>query len=280
LARRPRLVVACRFGAAAGGERRAGRPERTRRTGHVWTVWLLPRAWLVAFLCRWRVDCVVEPAMPGRRHTGGLRITVIGDPAPLEAERLVDLAADGPIVAIAELILADRFAVHPGPELGTERLRIPPGEQLEQEIFHRGRALKTFILRAFCHFAADESSDGDPEVPHQLSAPLSMIVDRMDSIRTLVIDIKDWLDWLPDPVVATIILGLAAIAALALHKWASQFARRLLAYRYPNTFSIFNQTRGPTRLALLTLAMIVVIPVAPLKPEAAQLLARLLAMAI
>jgi len=100
----------------------------------------------------------------------------------------------------------------------------------------------------------------------------------MDFIRTLVIDIKDWLDWLPNPVVATIILGLAAVVALALHKWASQLARRLLANRYPNTFSIFNQTRGPTRLALLTFAMMVVIPVAPLEPEAAQLLARLLAM--
>jgi len=102
----------------------------------------------------------------------------------------------------------------------------------------------------------------------------------MDSIRTLVIDIKDWLDWLPDPVVAAIILGLAAIVALALHKWASQLARRLLANRYPNTLSIFNQTRGPTRLALLTLAMIIVIPVAPLEPDTAQFLARLLAMAV
>jgi small-conductance mechanosensitive channel len=102
----------------------------------------------------------------------------------------------------------------------------------------------------------------------------------MDSIRSLVTDIKDWLDWLPNPVVAVVILALAVIVALALHKWASQLARRLLAHRYPNTFSILNQTRGPTRLALLTLAMIIVIPVAPLEPETAQFLARLLAMAV
>jgi len=101
----------------------------------------------------------------------------------------------------------------------------------------------------------------------------------MDFIRSLVIDVENWLDWLPNPVVAAIILGLAAVVALALHKWASQLARRLLAHRYPNTFSIFNQTRGLTRLALLTLAMMVVVPVAPLNPETAQLLARLLAMA-
>jgi small-conductance mechanosensitive channel len=102
----------------------------------------------------------------------------------------------------------------------------------------------------------------------------------MDSIRLLVTKIEDWLDWLPNPVVAIIILALAVIVALALHKWASQLARRLLAQRYPNTFSIFNQTRGLTRLALLTLAMIIVIPVTPLEPETAQLLSRLLAMAI
>ncbi|MGB2593651.1 MAG: mechanosensitive ion channel family protein, partial [Pseudolabrys sp.] len=102
----------------------------------------------------------------------------------------------------------------------------------------------------------------------------------MDSIRSVVTNIKDWLDWLPNPVVAAIILGLAAVVALALHNWWTQLARRLLAHRYPNTFSIFSQTRGPTRLALLTLAMIIVIPVAPLQPDTASVLARLLTMAV
>lgn len=107
-----------------------------------------------------------------------------------------------------------------------------------------------------------------------------MIKGRMDSIRSVVTNIKDWLDWLPNPVVAAIILGLAAVVALALHNWWTQLARRLLAHRYPNTFSIFSQTRGPTRLALLTLAMIIVIPVAPLQPDTASVLARLLTMAV
>src|SRR6478672_6786162 len=108
----------------------------------------------------------------------------------------------------------------------------------------------------------------------------AMIKGRMDSIRSVVTNIEDWLDWLPNPVVAAIILGLAAVLALALHNWSTQLARRLLAHRYPNTFSIFSQTRGPTRLALLTLAMIIVIPVAPLPPDTASVLARLLAMAV
>jgi hypothetical protein len=66
----------------------------------------------------------------------------------------------------------------------------------------------------------------------------------------------------------------------SLWRWWTQLARRLLAHRYPNTFSIFSQTRGPTRLALLTLAMIIVIPVAPLQPDTASVLARLLTMAV
>ncbi len=100
----------------------------------------------------------------------------------------------------------------------------------------------------------------------------------MDSIRSALIIVKDWLDWLPDPVVATLILALAAIAALAMHKWARALMRRLLVERYPDLFSIVTRIRDLTRLALLTLAMIIVIPVAPLRPETAELLARLLAM--
>src|SRR5882672_8127487 len=100
--------------------------------------------------------------------------------------------------------------------------------------------------------------------------------DGMDSIRAVVIEIKDWLAWLPNSVVATLILALAVAAALVLRHWAGKLVRRLFAKRYPNLFSIFVQIRGQTRLALLILAMIVVIPVAPLRPETAQALAWLL----
>jgi small-conductance mechanosensitive channel len=102
----------------------------------------------------------------------------------------------------------------------------------------------------------------------------------MDSIRSAVIAIKNLLDWLPDPVVAVIILALAVLAALALHNWADQLMRRLVEHRYPNVFTLFTQTARLTRLALITLAMIIVIPAAPLRPESAEILARLLSMAV
>jgi small-conductance mechanosensitive channel len=102
----------------------------------------------------------------------------------------------------------------------------------------------------------------------------------MDSLRLALTYIKDWLSWLPNPVAAVLVLAFAVIIALAVHTWLRKLTRRLLATRYPNIFSIFTQIRGLTRLALLVLAMIVALPVAPLDSGTSLLVARLLAIAI
>ena len=102
----------------------------------------------------------------------------------------------------------------------------------------------------------------------------------MDSLRTALTWVKDLLDWLPDPAVALLILAFAVLLALALHRWARKLVRRAFAERYPYVFSFFAQSRGLTRAALLILAMVVAIPVAPLPPETAALLARLMAVAV
>jgi small-conductance mechanosensitive channel len=102
----------------------------------------------------------------------------------------------------------------------------------------------------------------------------------MESIRAALTWIKDLLNWLPDLVVALLILAIAVLVALALHRWARKLVRSTLADRYPYVFSTFTQTRGLSRLALLILAMIVAIPVAPLRPETAELLARLMGVAV
>ena len=102
----------------------------------------------------------------------------------------------------------------------------------------------------------------------------------MDALRAALTKIKDLLDWLPDPVVALIILAITVLVALALHRWVRKLARRALAGRYPYLYSTFNQTSGLSRLALLILVMIVAIPVAPMKPEFAEMLARLMAVAV
>ena len=102
----------------------------------------------------------------------------------------------------------------------------------------------------------------------------------MDSLRLALTYIKDWLSWLPNPVVAVLILALAVVIALAVHNWLRKLTRRLLATPYPNVFAIFTQMRGLTRLALLILAMIVALPVAPLGSDTSLLVARLLLIAI
>jgi small-conductance mechanosensitive channel len=102
----------------------------------------------------------------------------------------------------------------------------------------------------------------------------------MDELRAALTKIKNLLDWLPDPLVALMILGIAMLVALALHRWVRKLARRALSGRYPYLYSAFNQTSGLTRIALLIMAMIVAIPVAPMKPEFAEMLARLMAVAV
>ncbi|MGH6665369.1 MAG: mechanosensitive ion channel family protein [Pseudolabrys sp.] len=98
----------------------------------------------------------------------------------------------------------------------------------------------------------------------------------MNSIRDALTTFKNWLDWLPDPLAAIVILALAAAIAYSLHKWVRSLLRALLARRYPYLFSVFTQMRGVTQLALIILALCIAIPIAPLDPDTAQWLARLL----
>src|SRR6185312_1190683 len=102
----------------------------------------------------------------------------------------------------------------------------------------------------------------------------------MDSIRAALTAIQRWLNWLPDPVVGVLILALALAVAYSLHRSARKLVRHLLAERYPYLLSVFTQMRGLTQLALLILAMIIALPVAPVGDETSGWIARLLLIAI
>ena len=102
----------------------------------------------------------------------------------------------------------------------------------------------------------------------------------MESIRSALSTVKFWLAWLPNPVVALLILALAAGIALLLHRALRATARRLLEHRYPNLLSVFTQMRGLTRLAILVLALFVVLPAIPIDSHTRQFVARLLLMAV
>src|SRR4051794_9980599 len=141
LAGRPGLIVAGRLRPPATGKRRTGRAIGIRRAREIRLVRLFPLARLVVELGRRHVDDVMHPAVPARRNAACLGKPIIDHPAPLEAERRVDLSAAGAVVAVALLVLADQLAVPAGPELGAKGLAIPPGEELEKELFHAARAL-------------------------------------------------------------------------------------------------------------------------------------------
>jgi small-conductance mechanosensitive channel len=102
----------------------------------------------------------------------------------------------------------------------------------------------------------------------------------MDSVSNGLQVVRGWLDWLPDPIAATLIVLFALAVALAVHNRLRALARRTLARRYPNVLTFLTQMRGLSRLALLILAMLIAVPVAPIDPFTQALLGRILLMAI
>jgi small-conductance mechanosensitive channel len=102
----------------------------------------------------------------------------------------------------------------------------------------------------------------------------------MDSLRSGLTAIREFLDWLPPPLVALFILAISLLFALAVHRWLRVLARRLLAARYPSVLEILTQTRRLTRLAFVLLAFIVAVPVMPLGPDTTATLARVIAIGI
>ena len=102
----------------------------------------------------------------------------------------------------------------------------------------------------------------------------------MDSVRTALSIFVQWLAWLPRPLVAIVIVALAVIIALSLHKTVRRLMRLTLAARYPNALTVVQKMRGLTRLGLVVVALIIALPVAPFDPVTAAWIARLLLIAI
>ena len=102
----------------------------------------------------------------------------------------------------------------------------------------------------------------------------------MDSVRSALSILTQWLAWLPRPLVAIVIVALAIVIALSLHKTVRRLLRMTLATRYPYALTVVQQMRGVTRLGLIILALSIAVPVAPFDPVTAAWMARLLLIAI
>jgi small-conductance mechanosensitive channel len=91
--------------------------------------------------------------------------------------------------------------------------------------------------------------------------------------------IRNTLEFAPDWAVAAVLIALAVIVALTVHRIALALLTRFLGARHPILRRIITGTQGPSGLALLVFALAVTIPTAPLDSSLAGLLSRLLFLA-
>lgn len=136
------MIVARCLRTLAARQRRACGAICSGRTGRVRLMWHFPLTRLVVQLSRRSIDDMVQPAMPRWRHAASVGIPLVNDPAPLKTKGWIDGTAAGAIVAATLLVLSDQLSKPPGPELCSEGLSIPPGEEFEEELFHMTKALR------------------------------------------------------------------------------------------------------------------------------------------
>jgi small-conductance mechanosensitive channel len=99
------------------------------------------------------------------------------------------------------------------------------------------------------------------------------------TLSDLFKQLADALAFAPKELLGGLILALAALIALALHEIGVRLIRRVLNERHSFLRSLPHATKGPTRLALLVLALFVALPAASFDPATSMLLAHLLSLA-
>jgi small-conductance mechanosensitive channel len=99
------------------------------------------------------------------------------------------------------------------------------------------------------------------------------------TVRDAFMALRDALAFAPSGVIGALILALAAVIAVAAHEILARLLRRLLGDRQPYLRSLLSATGALTRLAFLIIALVVVLPVAPIDPAAIAVLSRILSLA-
>jgi small-conductance mechanosensitive channel len=83
----------------------------------------------------------------------------------------------------------------------------------------------------------------------------------------------------PAQAVGALILALAALTALAVHWIGVRLLRPLLSERHPYWSALLHATNGPTRLALLVVALAIALPSASFDPDISDVLTKILTIA-
>jgi small-conductance mechanosensitive channel len=101
----------------------------------------------------------------------------------------------------------------------------------------------------------------------------------LDAVQRGMTGLRDTLAWAPDNAVGALLLALAALIALSIHRTILRLLRRLLRDRHPYMRSFLAWTVGLTRMALLVLGLSLMLPLTPLDAETVAIIGRILLLA-
>ena len=101
----------------------------------------------------------------------------------------------------------------------------------------------------------------------------------LESIRDPLQQVSAALAFAPKEVAGPLILAMAALIALAAHAIGVRLLRPLLNERHPYWSALLHATNGPTRLALLVLALALVLPSVSLDPDISDIVTKILTIA-
>jgi len=101
----------------------------------------------------------------------------------------------------------------------------------------------------------------------------------IESIRTPFQRLAAALAFATEGVAGALILAMAALIALAAHWIGVRLLRPLLSDRHPYWSALLHATNGPTRLALLVVALAIALPAASFDPDVNDLLGKILSIA-
>jgi small-conductance mechanosensitive channel len=101
----------------------------------------------------------------------------------------------------------------------------------------------------------------------------------LDSIRNRFHELAASMTFAPGEVAGAVILAVAALVALTAHWIGVRLLRPLLSERHPYLSALLHATNGPTRLALLVLALAIALPAASFDPDISDILGKVLSIA-
>src|SRR3954454_4208886 len=101
----------------------------------------------------------------------------------------------------------------------------------------------------------------------------------LEALQNGMTGLRDIMAWAPDNVAGALLLALAALIALSIHRTMLRLLRRLLRDRHPYMRSLLAWTVGLTRMALIVFALSLTLPLTPLDAETTAIIGRILLLA-